>query len=146
MTDWSPYSLPSGSLPELQCVTTWRGESAGLYPLGAFWAGTDGTLWRSSTALNSEFVQMYSDGTAVTRMAVDDRETLYGINSAGKPVLYGNDGWASLDLGDHSEQYMMVDVAVAIDDDTAWFVAREGQFYVHSPNVTTEKELMLPDR
>lgn len=144
MTDWTPYSLPSGGLPKLQCVTTWRGSGAGTYPLQAYWAGTDGTLWRSSTDPHSEFVQMFTNDTAVTRMAVDDRETIYGINSSGKPVQYGNDGWASLDLGDNSERYTMVDVAVATKDDTAWFVAQEGQYYVHGTNITTDGSRSLP--
>jgi hypothetical protein len=135
MTDWMPYSQ-AGSLSTLQCVTTWRGTEAGTGPLGAFWAGTDGTLWRSSTDPHSEFVQMFTDAdTVVTHIAVDDRETIYGINSAGKPVQYGDDGWTSLDLGDHSEQYVMIDVAVALDD-TVWFVAREGQYYVHGATTT----------
>lgn len=69
---------------------------------------------------------MYTD-TAVTRMAVDDRDTSYGINSSGKPVQYGDDAWTSVDLGDNSERYIAVDVAVATDDDTVWFVMKEGQ-------------------
>ena len=69
---------------------------------------------------------------------VDDRETIYGINSSGKPVQYGNEGWTSLDLGDNSEQYVMIDVAVAVKDDTVWFVAREGQYYVHGTNITVD--------
>lgn len=32
----------------------------------------------------------------------------------------------------------MVDVAVAINDDTVWFVAQEGQYYVHSTNIIWE--------
>ena len=39
-----------------------------------FWAGTDGTLWRSTTDPHSEFVQMSTNTTVVTRIAVDDRE------------------------------------------------------------------------
>jgi hypothetical protein len=130
MTDWTPFTPPSGAPSGLQCVTTWRGPVAGTGPLGVFWAGTDGTLWRSSTDLDGDFAPMESNTIVVTRIAVDDRETIYGINSAGKPVQYGNDGWTSLDLGDHSEQYVMIDVAVA-KDDTVWFVAREGQYYIH---------------
>ena len=145
MTDWSPYTPPSGAPSGLQCVTTWRGSVAGTYPLRAFWAGTDGTLWRSSTDPHDDFVQMLTDGAAVTRIAVDDRETIYGINSSGKPVQFGNDSWVSLDLGDHSEQYVMVDVAVALDD-TAWFVAREGQYYIYSANNTQERSCFTPCR
>jgi hypothetical protein len=145
MTDWTPYTLPSGGLSTLQCVTTWRGPDAGTYPLSAFWAGVDGTLWRSSTDPQSGFVQMFTDtDTVVTHIAVDDRETIYGINSAGKPVQYGDEGWTSLDLGDNSEQYIMVDVAVAIKDDTVWFVAREGQYYVHGTNITLDGSRSLP--
>jgi hypothetical protein len=80
-------------------------------PAGVFWAGTDGTLWRSSTEPNGDFTQMLTDGAKVTRIAVDDRETIYDINSSGKPVQFGNDSWASPDLGDHAEQYVMIDVA-----------------------------------
>jgi hypothetical protein len=81
---------------------------------------------------------MFTNDTAVTRIAVDDRETIYGINSSGKPVLYGNEGWTNLDLGDHSEQYTMIDVAVAVNDDTVWYVAEEGLYYVHGPNMTLD--------
>jgi len=144
MTDWTPYSLPSGGPSKLQCVTTWRGDSAGSYPLQAYWAGTDGTLWRSSTDPHSGFIQMYTDTTAVTRMAVDDRDTVYGIDSSGKPVQYGDDGWTSLDLGDNTERLVAIDVAVAVKDDTVWFVMREGQYYVHGPNTTLEGSLSLP--
>jgi hypothetical protein len=35
----------------------------------------------------------------------------------------------------------MVDVAVAIKDDTVWFVAQEGQYYVHGTNTTWEGSL-----
>ena len=49
MTDWLPYKLSSGGLPTLQCVTTWRGYVAGTYPMQVYWAGTDGSLWRSTT-------------------------------------------------------------------------------------------------
>jgi len=142
MTDWTPYAPPSGAPSDLQCVTTWRGPIAGTHPAGVFWAGTDGTLWRSSTDPHDDFVQMLTDSATVTRIAVDDRGTIYGINSSGKPVQFGNDSWVSLDLGDHSEQYVMVDVAVALDD-TAWFVAKEGQYYIYSANNTQEKELFL---
>jgi hypothetical protein len=135
MTDWMSYSQ-AGSLSTLQCVTTWRGPGIETGPLGVFWAGADGALWRSSTDPHSEFVQLLTDGdTAVTHIAVDDRETIYGINSAGKPVQYGDNGWASPDLGDHTEQYVMIAVAAALDD-TVWYVAREGQYYVHSSNNT----------
>jgi hypothetical protein len=140
MTDFAPYTPPSGAPSDLQCVTTWRGGIAGTSPAGVFWAGTDGTLWRSSTDPDGDFTQMLTDGATVTRIAVDDRETIYGINSSGKPVQFGNDSWVSLDLGDHSEQYVMIDVAVALDD-TAWYVAKEGQYYVHGGNNTQEKEL-----
>lgn len=78
---------------------------------------------------------MFTDATTVTRIAVDDRETIYGINSSGKPVQFGDDSWVSLDLGDFSEQYVMIDVAVALDD-TVWYVAREGQYYIHGTNIT----------
>ena len=89
MTDWMPYSQ-AGSLSTLQCVTTWRGSEAGTYPLNVLWAGTDGTLWQSTTDPHSEFAQMFTDAdTVVTHMAVDDRGTIYGINSSGKPVQYG---------------------------------------------------------
>jgi hypothetical protein len=144
MTDWTPFTPPSGAPSGLQCVTTWRGSDAGTYPLGVYWAGTDGTLWRSSTDLGGDFAQMGTNTTVVTRIAVDDRETIYGINSAGKPVQYGNDGWTSLDLGDNSEQYVMIDVAVATKDDTVWFVAREGQYYVHGTNITLDGSRSLP--
>lgn len=140
MTNWALYTSPSGIPSGLQCVTTWRGTEAGTGPLGAFWAGTDGTLWRSSTDPHSDFVQMHTDAATVTRIGVDDRETIYGINSSGKPVQFGNDSWVSLDLGPGSAQYVMVDVAVALDD-TAWYVAREGQYYIYSANNTQEKEL-----
>ena len=144
MTDWMPYSQ-AGSLSTLQCVTTWRGSEAGTYPLNVLWAGTDGTLWQSTTDPHSEFAQMFTDAdTVVTHMAVDDRGTIYGINSSGKPVQYGNDAWISLDLGDNSEQYVMVDVAVATKDDTVWFVAREGQYYVHGTNITIDGSRSLP--
>jgi hypothetical protein len=143
MTDWMPYSQ-AGSLSTLQCVTTWRGSDAGTFPLNVFWAGTDGTLWRSTTDPHSEFVQMFTNTTVVTRIAVNDRETIYGINSSGKPVQYGNEGWTSLDLGDNSEQYVMIDVAVAVKDDTVWFVAREGQYYVHGTNITVDGSRSLP--
>jgi hypothetical protein len=139
-TEWAPYTSPSGAPSGLQCVTTWRGTEAGTGPLGVFWAGTDGTLWRSSTDPHSEFVQLHTDATTVTRIAVDDRETIYGINSSGKPVQFGNNSWVSVDLGPGSAQYVMVDVAVALDD-TAWYVAREGQYYIHGGNTTQEKEL-----
>jgi hypothetical protein len=33
--------------------------------------------------------------------------------------------------------YIAVAVAVATDDDTAWFVMREGQYYVYGPAMTT---------
>jgi hypothetical protein len=144
MTDWTPYTPPSAAPSDLQCVTTWRGPVAGTYPLRAYWAGTDGTLWRSSTDPHDDFVQMLTDGATVTRIAVDDRETIYGINSSGKPVQFGNDSWVSLDLGDHSEQYVMVDVAVATKDDTVWYVAREGQYYVHGTNITLDGSRSLP--
>jgi len=137
MTDWLPYKLPSGGLPTLQCVTTWRGYVAGTYPMQVYWAGTDGSLWRSTTDPQSAFVQMSTNSVVVTRMAVDDRDTVYGINSSGKPVQYGNEAWASLDLGDNSERYIAVGVAVATDDDTAWFVMREGQYYVYGPAMKT---------
>jgi hypothetical protein len=140
MTDWTIYTPPSGTPSGLQCVTTWRGTEAGTGPLGVFWAGTDGTLWRSSTDPHSDFVQMHTDATTVTRIGVDDRETIYGINSSGKPVQFGNDSWVSLDLGPGSARYVMVDVAVALDD-TAWYVAREGQYYIHGANTTQEMEL-----
>jgi hypothetical protein len=52
-------------------------------------------------------------------------------------VLYGNEAWASLDLLDNSERYIAVAVAVAPDDDTAWFVMREGQYYVYGPAMNT---------
>ena len=144
MTDWMPYSQ-AGSLSTLQCVTTWRGSEAGTYPLNVLWAGTDGTLWQSTTDPHSEFAQMFTDAdTVVTHMAVDDRGTIYGINSSGKPVQYGNDAWISLDLGDNSEQYVMVDVAVATKDDTVWFVAREGQYYVHGTNITMTDPARCP--
>lgn len=143
MTDWTLYTPPSGAPSGLQCVTTWRGTEAGTGPLGVFWAGTDGTLWRSSTDPRSDFVQMHTDATTVTRIGVDDRETIYGISSSGKPVQFGNDSWVSLDLGPGSARYVMVDVAVALDD-TAWYVAQEGQYYVHETSTTIEKELMLP--
>jgi hypothetical protein len=136
MTDWEPYSPPSGGPPALQCVTTWRGPSAGSYPLEVFWAGTKGSLWRSTTDPHSEFVQMATNDTVVTRMAVDDRGTIYGIDSSGKPVQYGNEEWARLDLGDNSGQYKAIDVAVALDD-TAWFVMAEGQYYVYGPAMDT---------
>jgi hypothetical protein len=132
MTDWMPYSQ-AGSLSTLQCVTTWRGRDAGTYPLNVFWAGTDGTLWRSTTDPHSEFHQMSTNTTVVTRIAVDDRETIYGINSSGKPVLYGNEAWTSVDLGDTTGGYPAVNVAVATDDDTAWFVMHGGQYYVYRP-------------
>lgn len=141
-TEWAPYTPPSGAPSRLQCVTTWRGSIAGTSPAGVYWAGTDGTLWRSSTDPNEDFVQMLTDGTTVTRIAVDDRETIYGINSSGKPVKFGNDSWESLDLGMGSAEYVMVDVAVALDD-TVWYVAQEGQYYVHGTNTTAEKELWL---
>jgi hypothetical protein len=144
MTDWTPYTPPSAAPSDLQCVTTWRGPVAGTYPLRAYWAGTDGTLWRSSTDPHDDFVQMLTDGATVTRIAVDDRETIYGIDSSGKPVQFGNDSWVSLDLGDHSEQYVMVDVAVATKDDTVWYVAREGQYYVHGTNITLDGSRSLP--
>jgi hypothetical protein len=140
MTNWALYTSPSGIPSGLQCVTTWRGTEAGTGPLGVFWAGTDGTLWRSSTDPHSDFVQMHTDATTVTRIGVDDRETIYGINSSGKPVQFGNDSWVSLDLGPGSARYVMVDVAVA-SDDTAWYVAREGQYYIHGANSTQEMEL-----
>jgi hypothetical protein len=143
MTDWTPYTPPSAAPSDLQCVTTWRGPVAGTYPLHVFWAGADGTLWQSTTDPHSKFVQMFTNTTAVTRMAVDDRETIYGIDSSGKPVQYGNDGWGSLDLGTGSTNKTMVGVAVAVDDDTVWFVAQEGQYYVHATNMNLEKELML---
>jgi hypothetical protein len=38
----------------------------------------------------------------------------------------------------------MVDVAVATDDDTVWFVGREGQYYVHGGNGTWDGSRMLP--
>lgn len=137
MTDWLPYKLPSGGLPTLECVTTWRGSIAGTYPMQVYWAGTDGSLWRSTTDPQSGFVQMSTNSVVVTRMAVDDRDTLYGINSSGKPVVYGNEAWTNLDLGDNSERYIAVAVAVATDDDTAWFVVREGQYYVYGPAMKT---------
>ena len=137
MTDWLPYKLPSGGLPTLQCVTTWRGYIAGTYPMQVYWAGADGSLWRSTTDPQSGFVQMSTNSVVVTGMAVDDRDTVYGINSSGKPVLYGNEAWASLDLLDNSERYIAVAVAVAPDDDTAWFVMREGQYYVYGPAMNT---------
>lgn len=123
----SPWvASPSTAALIASALAAWRGDSSGSYPLQAYWAGTDGTLWRSSTDLQSGFVQMYTD-TAVTRMAVDDRDTVYDINSSGKPVQYGDDAWTSVDLGDNSERYIAVDVAVATDDDTVWFVMKEGQ-------------------
>ena len=137
MTDWLPYKLPSGGLPTLQCVTTWRGYIAGTYPMQVYWAGADGSLWRSTTDPQSGFVQMSTNSVVVTGMAVDNRDTVYGINSSGKPVLYGNEAWASLDLLDNSERYIAVAVAVAPDDDTAWFVMREGQYYVYGPAMNT---------
>jgi hypothetical protein len=85
---------------------------------------------------------MLTDGATVTRIAVDDRETIYGINSSGKPVQFGNDSWVSVDLGAGSAEYVMVDVAVALDD-TAWYVAQGGQYYVHETSATIEKELWL---
>jgi hypothetical protein len=142
MTNWALYTSPSGIPSGLQCVTTWRGTEAGTGPLGVFWAGTDGTLWRSSTDPHSDFVQMHTDATTVTRIGVDDRETIYGINSSGKPVQFGNDSWVSVDLGAGSAEYVMVDVAVALDD-TAWYVAQGGQYYVHETSATIEKELWL---
>jgi hypothetical protein len=141
-TEWAPYTSPSGAPSGLQCVTTWRGPEAGTGSLGVFWAGTDGTLWRSSTDPHSDFVQMQTDATTVTRIGVDDRETIYGINSSGKPVQFGNESWVSVDLGPGSAEYVMVDVAVALDD-TAWYVAQGGQYYVHETSTTIEKELML---
>lgn len=90
MTDWTPYSLPSGTPSTLQCVTTWRGSAAGTYPLQAYWAGTDGTLWRSTTDPHSEFIQMFTNDTAVTRMAVDDRE--HEHHHRGVPVAAAQSG------------------------------------------------------
>jgi hypothetical protein len=139
MTDWTPYAPPSGAPSELECVTTWRGPVAGTYSLRVYWAGTDGTLWRSSTNPHDDFAQMATDAAVVTRIAVDDRETIYGINSSGKPVQFGNDSWVSLDLGEGSEEYVMIDVAVALDD-TVWYVASEGQYYVRGGNDTQLKE------
>jgi hypothetical protein len=139
MTDWAPYPSSSGAPSGLQCVTTWRGPGAGTFPLGVFWAGTDGTLWRSSTHPGDDFVQMFTDGATVTRIAVDDTETIYGINSSGKPVKFGNESWLTLS-GNHFERYVMVDVAVALDD-SPWFVATEGQYYIYSPGSTQEIEL-----
>ena len=72
-----------------------------------YWAGTDGSLWRSTTNPQSGFVQMSTDqSVVVTRMAVDDRDTLYGINSSGKPVVTATRAWTNLDLGDNSERYI----------------------------------------
>ena len=90
--------------PRLGCNVSQRGAAPllGHTRLRAFWAGTDGTLWRSSTDPHDDFVQMLTDGATVTRIAVDDRETIYGINSSGKPVQFGNDSWVSLDLGDQA--------------------------------------------
>jgi hypothetical protein len=137
MTDWLEYKMPSGGLPTLECVTTWRGYVAGTYPMQVYWAGADGSLWRSTTDPQSGFVQMNTNSVVVTRMAIDDRETIYAVNSSGKPVKYGNEAWASLDLGDNSEGSIAVTVAVATDDDTAWFVMREGQYYVYGPAMAT---------
>ena len=137
MTDWLPYKLPSGGLPTLQCVTTWRGYVAGTYPMHVYWGGTDGSLWRSTTDPQSAFVQMSTNSVVVTRLAVDDRDTLYGINSSGKPVWYGNEAWTDLDFGDTTEGYPAVNVAVATDDDTAWFVMHDGQYYVYGPAMKT---------
>jgi len=138
MTDWTLYtSLPSGGLPTLQCVTTWRGHSAGTYPLQTYWAGADGSLWRSTTDPHSGFVQMNTNGVVVTRMAVDDRGTIYGIDSSGKPVQYGNEAWATLDLGEGMGGYPAVNVTVATDDDTAWFVMHGGQYYVYGSAMKT---------
>ena len=58
-------------------------------------------------------------------------------------MQFGNDSWVSLDLGDHSEQYVMVDVAVALDD-TVWFVAREGQYYIYGTNIRFDGSRSLP--
>jgi hypothetical protein len=88
---------------------------------------------------------MFTDATTVTRIAVDDRETIYGINSSGKPVQFGDDSWVSLDLGDFSEQYVMIDVAVALDD-TVWYVAREGQYYIHGTNITFDGSRSLSNK
>jgi hypothetical protein len=131
MADWLPCSQPSDGLPPLQDVGTQRVSPSGSEEVVVYWVGSDGTLWRSGLDPSGGFEQMPSD-TELIRVAVDKYGDACCVDSSGRPMVMSSSDqtWSLIDLGSGAANLKAVDVDVATDDNSVWFVMSNGIYCV----------------